>query len=276
MRIVVTGAHGFIAKAVVKTIQNEQIDVIKITRCGEAGTFRFDGVENLPSADVLLHFAESPNASWVNDQGEAGYLNASNLIDEIVTCGKFRSVVYPSSALVYAKNYKESIAEDEPLEIKDYYSKIKIYSENKVLDHGGCVVRLSNVYGLGMSKQNLMSSIIQQISESTTIMLNSAEPIRDFVWIDDVARIFSMICNRHKNDIFNCSTGIGTSVGDLLQKFLNISGLSNEVVFKNSVKAQKDSVVLSPFKSKKEFGWRAQTSIDEGIKYLLDHKELNS
>ena len=66
-------------------------------------------------------------------------------------------MIFISSAQVYGSSSEGPIAEHQQISKKKDYAKSKLALENKVLEHKGMVLRLSNIYGKGMSKKKYIS-----------------------------------------------------------------------------------------------------------------------
>ena len=62
--------------------------------------------------------------------------------------------------VVYGDENKEPCRVDMPVIANDAYSKLKLRNEQIVLDSGGVVVRLSNLFGIGMTTGTVMSDIV--------------------------------------------------------------------------------------------------------------------
>ena len=76
---------------------------------------------------------------------------------------------------------------NDPIQSNDAYTRVKRQSEMAVLKlPTGIVVRPANIYGPGMSKNNVMSAILQQIPGIGKLEVR-IQPVRDFIWVEDAA-----------------------------------------------------------------------------------------
>ena len=73
-------------------------------------------------------------------------------------------LIYASSVAIYGDLSVIPHSPSDELNIINTYSKSKFECEKLVLQAGGVVARLSNIYGPGMSKKkNIISDILKQI-----------------------------------------------------------------------------------------------------------------
>ena len=153
----------------------------------------------------------------------------------------------------------------------DIYSKAKLENEMRVLDVGGIVVRFSNVIGLGMAKNNVLSEIMDQLSKPDPLIVNNIKPIRDFIWIDDVVDAIEQLIKSNVSGIFNIGTGVDTSIYELSRIFLDITSQKNREIV-SIVKDSKYSYnVVNYRKIKKRVGWDPKVRLYQSIQNMVNH-----
>ena len=108
--------------------------------------------------------------------------------------------------------------------------------EEATLSRRGTVLRLANVYGKGMSSLNVVSTVLSQIAGSGPIRLQSLHPVRDFVYIDDIVSLVVNVCRHNANGIFNVGTGVGHSIGHLVDLLQKICGTDHDVISASELK----------------------------------------
>ena len=72
-------------------------------------------------------------------------------------------------------------------------------------------MRPANIYGPGMSKNNVLSTILQQIPGMGKLEVMDTNPVRDFIWVEDaaegiVALALSIFKDGNKCALFNLGT----------------------------------------------------------------------
>ena len=116
---------------------------------------------------------------------------------------------------------------------------MKLECEKILEDTGATCLRLSNIYGKGMSRGSVISDIIKQISLRGPILLKNLNAIRDFVWIDDVADSILCSCINRADAILNIGSGEAISIRELAKLAVQISKRANQsVTSKNTVEVK--------------------------------------
>jgi UDP-glucose 4-epimerase len=254
MAVVVTGATGFIGTAL-------------------SGALARAGIEQRAlSADangaVLLHLGETADAGSAERDGDP-YVAAQVALARQLADKGFSRIVYASSALVYGDGAPHPRRPDEPPQPGGIYARAKLAVEEVVIGLGGTVLRLANVYGPGMARNNVMSDLLRQVPGTGPVVLRDASPVRDFVWVDDVAAAFMAAAAKLTPGVFNVGTGIATSAGELAALVLRLAGQSARGVQSANSAASRSTLVLDPAATEKSFGWRAKVPLAEGISRLL-------
>jgi nucleoside-diphosphate-sugar epimerase len=229
MKIIITGASGFIGSLIYKKLKSLHYDVVRVSRKKIYGYYFSKDYLSLPDGDVLIHLGESSNRGLVNEQGEKLFLQNKNIIKHINE-KKYYKVIYGSSSLVYGDKITEPRNEKEKTTVSDNYSKIKIFSENNLNHSNNIVFRLSNVYGNGMSKDNVISDILSQLRKKEPMILRQLNPVRDFIYIDDVIDAFIAAIKTDHSGIFNVGSGVSLSIRSLTKKILDLDNQPNRII----------------------------------------------
>ena len=135
-------------------------------------------------------------------------------------------IIYTSSAAVY-NSINDSIDKIDTFNRK-LYSSTKINAEN--LFNNFCnknnisfsIFRVFNIYG---PKENfsIISKIINSIKKDRVLkILNKGQSIRDFIYIDDVVKIYKILLKQKKNDIYDIGTGTGIKILDIINSLPKI------------------------------------------------------
>ena len=87
-------------------------------------------------------------------------------------------------------------------------------------------IRLSNVYGpTHLRRPDLVPSLIHRILDENRISAWTFEPVRDFVFVDDVVDAVCKLLRTDFSGAVNVGSGIGRSVGDVCQILEKLSNL---------------------------------------------------
>jgi nucleoside-diphosphate-sugar epimerase len=105
-------------------------------------------------------------------------------------------------------------------------------------------------------------------------------PVRDFLWVEDAAAglVRLALGNRSSGPgggLYNLGSEVGVSIGSLAQLTLDLAGQCDRTVIATHPSGRASSVVVDCAKTRKDYGWRAETSLELGIHRLLKAKAKN-
>jgi|SaaInlStandDraft_4_1057021.scaffolds.fasta_scaffold42336_1 UDP-glucose 4-epimerase len=268
LKIAITGSSGFLAGHIMKQLIRSGHQVIPVTRQHLDGAVQVQDYRHTPSADLLIHLAEEPDRQKVNKIGRK-YIEYSSNIAAILTEKFDGNVIYASSGTVYGDKEEAPYTINSPIYATDIYSESKITNERIVLESGGTVLRLSNVYGKGMSSNNVMSDIIKQLQGNNGIVVNDVSPIRDFILVTDVAKLLSIIVRTGSKGVVNVGSGASVSIYHLIKTFLKIIERKDKKII-SRIKSSKASInVLDISDTQSKFDWSPSTDLEANLQLVL-------
>ena len=268
--ISVTGASGFLGNAIVPLLVEYKYIVKPLTRKKIPGYIHVNSYHETPESDVLIHLAEEPDRHIVNVKGKA-YMQEAIKLSTALSKKKYKKIIYASSGAVYGNSSVKPHKVSDDAVSNDSYSSIKLECEKIILDAGGLVARFSNLYGTGMSDNNVVSDIANQMSNDESVYVNDDMPVCDFIEISDAANALLALCDHNgKTGLYNIGTGIGTSIGTLAKLILNVTNQNHRVIVSrrhtgNSMFCN----ILDITDTTKLIGWIPKLSIEQGIAKLM-------
>ena len=195
----------------------------------DAATKGVDGVIHL-AALWLLQCYEYPRAAFdVNIRGTFNVLEACVAND-------VKRLVYSSSASVYGDALEEPMTEDHPYNNWTFYGATKISGEHMLKAFhrryglNGVGLRYMNVYGARQDYRGTYIAVMMKILDNidngkAPVVYGDGSQAYDFIYVSDTAR--ANVCAM-KSDVpfgfYNVGRGIKTSVKDLTELILKISG----------------------------------------------------
>lgn len=272
-RVVVTGASGFLGGALINFLRENNIDCIGITRKKSLDLFTVESYEESPLGNILIHLAEPNNRSDVEKSGTKQELACHETFKVLLKKG-YQRVIYASSATLYADSSTTPRKVTDPIEGKDVYTRIKMSSESLALSSGGTVVRMANLYGPGMSTENVVSHILNQAGLDRAITMRSLGPVRDFLWIEDALTAFLAIIEKGASGVFNVGSGRGASIRELVSMVQSIFKNKQDVIELCPLK-ESSNLILDIELTKKTLGWAPKTILEEGIRKMVAMKIKN-
>lgn len=244
----------------------------------------------MEGADYVFHFAalwllqchEYPRTAFdVNVRG------TFNVMEACVAKGVKR-LVYSSSASVYGDAVEEPMTEDHPFNNKNFYGATKICGEAMLrafhhrYDLNFVGLRYMNVYGPRQDYKGAYIAVIMKMldaidrGEGPTIFGDGSEAF-DFVAVEDCAK--ANVCAMKAtvvDEFYNVGTGKRTSLREIAEKLLNLTGCNQPIQF--APRSQATLVrnrIGSPVKAKKDIGFEAGIDLDEGLKRLIEWRKTH-
>lgn len=276
MRIVVTGASGFLGQAVLRCLHARGADAVGVARRAAAGCVTVHHYQDSPAGDVLVHLAGDSDMQRVAAAGAAYAQQAAGLLDALLAKG-YSHTVYASSAVLYGDGSQHPRHTGEPVVLHGDYARIKHAGEQAVqAARNGLSVRLANLYGPGMSRSNVVSAILGQIPGQGPLRVRDTRPVRDFLWVADAAEALATMAQHGDSaGVFNLGSGQGVSVGELAHAALAAAGQASRPVESATtpppLDAPPSTLVLDISATRALFGWRPATPLAEGLRRLLNH-----
>jgi len=275
MKIIVTGASGFVGNHVVNELLKRGIDTCAVARrpVKFTNSLIVDSYFDTPVGDILIHLAENPNRAQVNRLGNDYAIEKKAIVESLILKG-FKRIVFVSSVSVYGDKSQKSWKPVDRVLSGDIYSQSKLNCELLVQRHNGVIARMSNLYGFGMSPDNVLSKIISQMPCGNEITIWNGRPVRDFLWIDDAVNALVEMALGQEKGIYNVASGKAISIYELTEMVLKQSGneKSCNINVTKPIK-EESSIRLDILDTFNAFDWEPEMKLKDGINLLLNHKK---
>ena len=240
---------------------------------------KIDGVFHL-AALWLLQCHDYPETAFkVNVEGTFNVMNACVKND-------IKRLVYSSSASVYGDAVTEPMEEDHPFNNKNFYGATKICGEAMLrsfhhrygLDYVG--LRYMNVYGPRQDYHGAYIAVIMKMldaidqGQGPTIMGDGSEAF-DFIAVEDCAKANICAMQSHAtDDFYNVGTGIRTSLKELAEKIVALTGCNQPIQY--APRSQATLVrnrIGSAVKASEEINFTADINVDDGLRKLIEWRK---
>jgi UDP-glucose 4-epimerase len=234
-----------------------------------------DGVFHL-AALWLLHCHEYPQSAFeVNIHGTFNVLR-SCVVNDV---GR---LVYSSSASVYGDAVEEPMTEEHPFNNQNFYGATKIageamahaYFHRYALPFVG--LRYMNVYGPRQDYRGAYIAVIMKMLDSIDrgeplVIYGDGSQAYDFVYVGDCGRANVCAMRAESTDRFyNVGTGVRTTIKELAETLLEITGSSVGVRYEAEGMTFVTSRIGSTQRAEAELGFSAKTPLKEGLQALVD------
>ena len=264
MNIVISGSSGFLGGHLSRHLKGH-INIIKTP--GRHIKQNFNNDVGLKNISFFIHLSEPSLKSEYNA------IKSLALIDNVkILSKKFKSrLIYFSSSSVYGDQSKESYNERSPVNESDEYTKLKLNNERIVIENGGMVVRLSNVIGSEMHKNNVFGDIKNQIiKKNSDILVFTKKSIRDYIYVKDVCNFIKIVVDSKvtKNEIYNIGSGEGKSVEEIIDLLSNHFNHNFESIIETKKTNRMSCNILDISKAYLDFNWVPLSSFRDIIKEI--------
>jgi dTDP-glucose 4,6-dehydratase len=262
VKILVTGAEGFIGSHLTEALVAEGHDVRAMVLYNYAGSWGWLEQSTVrDNADVFLGDVRDPYGVAQAMSGRelvfhlaaligipysyyapASYVETNvtgtlNVVQAARDAGA--KVVHTSTSEVYGTAQSVPIAEDHPIIGQSPYSASKIgadhiaLSYNRAFDLPVAVARPFNTYGPRQSNRAVIPTIISQIAAGERVIkLGTLSPTRDFNYVDDTVQGLLAIAKAEAavGEIINLGSGFEISIGNTVALIAEIAGVDVEIV----------------------------------------------
>ncbi len=231
---------------------------------------KLDALSNSNTTTSLLYLAEN-NEITKADKLSSDYIENNVKRLKFIISNTKSKLIYASSVAIYGDLSEIPHSPSEKLNIINTYSKSKFECEKLVLQAGGVVARLSNIYGPGMSKKNIISDILKQIKVKGIDSINiiDGSPIRDMIHISDVTSCLLSMTKIQKKGIYNIATGTSISMKDLALMILKVANFEEYKLMELKHNKTTSCISLDISNTKKTFAWSPSISLQDGLKELV-------
>ena len=313
MRVLVTGAGGFIGSHLTQQLLDAGHRVVALVHYNGAGSWQhltnvarqhrdqldvrlgdvtdaFFVRELVAGCDAVLHLAAligipysyiAP-ASYVatNIHGTLNILEACKL-------AKTARVIVTSTSEVYGTARITPMEETHPLQGQSPYSASKIaadkLAEAYFLSFNLPVVTLRpfNTYGPRQSARAVIPTVISQaLAGAATITLGSLRPRRDLTFVRDTARAFLLAATTPniEGETIHFGQGTANSVAEIAKLCLQAVGSQAKIVSDSlrtrPEKSEVELLLCDRSKAERLLGWKPEVSLVEGIARTVEYMRM--
>jgi GDP-L-fucose synthase len=297
-RILVTGGAGFLGRYVVKRLKARGGEDISVPRSNEYNLVEMEAVKRLyrdARPDVVIHLAARVGGIEANRKNPAMFFYENLMmgvqmmeggrqagVEKFVAIGTVCS--YPKVTPVPFK--EEDLWNGYPEETNAPYGLAKkmllVQAQAYRQQYGFNAIYLMpvNLYGPGenfeLETSHVIPALIRKCIEAKASGKDSitawgdGSPTREFLYVEDAAEgILKAAEKYNKSDPVNLGSAFEISIRDLLETIIRLTGFKGRVEWDTTKPNGQPRRKLDIGRAEKEFGFRAQTSFEEGLRRTI-------
>ena len=286
MKILVTGAAGFIGKHVVKALreirlapyrglQNHEVITLDMVGQVDIAADITKPLSPIPDLDAVIHLAAIANPRECDANPSKAFdvnVNGTHQVLKMALASGAKRVVFSSSAHVYDIPPRYFPTDEvHPLRLNNTYTTSKILGEQLCelywANHGlsYAILRLFNAYGPGQAKGYFIPDMIAK-AQAGDIFLKGSGTTKDWVYIDDVVRAFCLAVETPFVGALNIGTGVETDLGVIAHGIAKRHGKGY-----GGVRSEKDTRMCADAgRAYRVLGWKPTVNIGDGIDAIFN------
>jgi dTDP-6-deoxy-L-talose 4-dehydrogenase (NAD+) len=291
MKVLVTGAGGFLGRALVRRAIGAGHEVCALRRPGApapdvpAALTICHGTLAAPPWDALARFGAQTcvHAAWITEPGVYPESTANDRYrDESASflAGLFERGLGHTVVLGTCAEYRPSPAPlDEvrsPLDPRTRYARAKdalraTLTERAAAAGAGLAwARVFQPYGPGEHPERLCSTVVRRLAAGERVTLGRPDAVRDWIHVDDVATALLCLVESRAAMVVNVGTGEGRTVASVALALAALLGRPDLVSPPAVAPDWVGALVADPARLR-GLGWAPRVTLDEGLKRLIEH-----
>lgn len=287
MKVLVTGAAGFLGRHIAKRFRDSGWDVTGF----DLAVFEEPGVEFLQGdltdsasieqavapVDVVAHVGAIGDVYLAGEQpalaARVNVVGTANVVEAAVRHDS--RVVYASTWEVYGEPEREPIDEDHPTMPDHPYSITKLAGESLLLaaadlrDLPSIALRLGTAYGSGLRPNSVFRIFLDKARQGEPITIQGdGSQGRQFTHASDISRAFLLAAESTVSGIaLNVVAPETTSIKELAEAV--VAKFSTELTFGDPRPGDVSPALVSGERANTTLGWKAEMLFNEGLDELI-------
>lgn len=287
-RVLVTGASGFVGRAVLPQLAASGYEVHVVTRTHAAPdvpaarSHRLDLLDGSATEALiaavrpshLLHLAwyTTPVRYWSSDRNLAWVEASLRLVRSFAAAGGER-VVAAGTCAEYDPSGGRCSETTTPRRPASLYGTCKNALFEMALAHARSAghqlawARLFHPYGPAERPERLVPSVVRNLLVGRPVEVSHGRQERDFVFVEDVGHVLVRLLDSELEGGVNIGSGEATSVRSVVTAIADRIGASAEVRFgaRDAGDEGPPRIVADVSRLRDELGWVPTVPLDEGI-----------
>jgi GDP-L-fucose synthase len=298
-RITVTGGKGFLGRHLIKKLTDEGYRHIATFGSSKYNLLNLDDIKRMyddTKPDIVIHLSAKVGGIGFNLENPASLFYENLMMGtQLIHEGYLRNIekfVSLGTICAYPKFTPVPFKEDDlwngyPEETNAPYGLAKkmmlVQSQTYRQQYGFNSIFLLpvNLYGPGDNFDPVSSHVIPALikkcvdaklnNEEIVIVWGTGKITREFLYVDDAAEAIALATRKYdKSDPVNIGAGFEISIKELVELIVELTDFQGSIVWDDTKPDGQPRRTLDTTKALKEFGFKAKTSLREGLKKTIE------
>lgn len=298
-RIAVTGGAGFLGSFVVESLKARGCKDVFVPRSADYNLVERDGCRRLYRdirPDIVIHLAAKVGGIGANRENPGSFFYENLMMGvQLIEEGRLyglKKFVALGTICAYPKFTHVPFREEDlwsgyPEETNAPYGLAKkmllVQSQAYRQQYGFNSIYLLpvNLYGpkdnFDPGSSHVIPALIKKCvdaikgNEDSITVWGTGRATREFLYVEDAAEGIVLATERYeKSDPVNLGAGFEISIKDLVLLIARLTGFKGDIIWDSTKPDGQPRRCLDTEKAAKEFGFRAKTGFEEGLKKTID------
>jgi len=298
-KVTVTGGAGFLGSYVVRKLKERGCKSIFVPRSRDYDLVRYEACKKVyedSKPDIVIHLAARVGGIGANRENPGKFFYENLMMGvQMMDVGRQTGVekfvaigticAYPKFTPVPFK--EENLWNGYPEETNAPYGLAKkmllVQAQAYSQQYGFNAIYLLpvNLYGPGDNFDPRFSHVIPALikkcvdamanNDTEITVWGTGRPTREFLYVEDAAEGILLASERcNKPDPVNLGAGFEISIKDLASLIVKLTGFKGRISWDHAMPDGQPKRMLDTSRAEKEFGFKAKTNFEEGLKKTID------
>lgn len=296
-RVVVTGGNGFLGRHLVAKIKEKKPKSIFVPRSSEYDLRRYeDCLKVAKKGDIIIHLAANVGGIGYNREFPATLYDDNILMGTYMMMAardaKVSKYVALATICAYPKFTPVPFKEDDlwngypeetnaPYGLAKKMQLVQSLAYRKQYGFNSICLFPVNLYGPGDNFDPKSSHVIPALikkfvdakekNKKEVVVWGTGKASREFLYVEDAAEGIIKAAERYnKSDPVNLGAGFEIKIRNLAKLIKKLTGYKGKIVWDKTKPDGQPRRMLDTARAKKEFGFEAKTSFEEGLKKTIE------